>query len=123
MGITAFYGKRMDDEAAVALMKHAFDKGVTHFDTAEVYQCKADDGLTVIYNEAVVGKAVALMGRDQVQVATKYYPSLHGAIMSPEVVVAACRASCGRLNVEYVDLYYVHRIHPAVSVEDQVRLS
>ena len=44
MGITSFYGKPMEDEAAIKLMAHAYKRGVTHFDTAEVYTCKADDG-------------------------------------------------------------------------------
>jgi aryl-alcohol dehydrogenase-like predicted oxidoreductase len=120
MGITSFYGKPMDDNDAVALMKHAFDAGVTHFDTAEVYRCKAEDGETVIFNEVVVGKALAVMGRENVQVATKYYPALHSEEeMSPESVVAACKASCDRLGVACIDLYYLHRIHPTATVEDQ----
>jgi len=118
MGITAFYGKPLEDEAAIAVMKHAFDHGVTHFDTAEVYKAIAEDGST-IYNEIVVGKAIDTIGRSNVEVATKYMPSLHGDDMTPELVVEACRASCQRLGVSSVDLYYVHRIHPKVSVEKQ----
>lgn len=118
MGITAFYGEPMADEDAVRLMAHAYANGVTHFDTAEVYTAKAKNGLT-IYNETVVGKAVKAIGRENVEVATKYMPALHGKEMNAQTVLAACRASCERLQVEYVDLYYVHRIHPDVPVEEQ----
>ena len=122
MGITAFYGKPLPDEEAVALLQHAFQEGVTHWDTAEVYTCKAEDGST-IYNESVVGKAITAIGRrDELQIATKYMPSTHSDDeMSEEMVLAACRASCERLGVSHVDLYYVHRLHPTVPVEQQAR--
>jgi aryl-alcohol dehydrogenase-like predicted oxidoreductase len=74
---------------------------VTHFDTAEVYTAKAEDGST-IYNETVVGKAIASINkRDQIQIATKYYPAIHGDEMTPDMVVEACRASCQRLGVSF----------------------
>ena len=135
MGITAFYGTRIPDDEAIALIKHAYDCGVTHFDTAEVYTCKEGD--ETIYNEDVVGKAINACGRDNIQIATKYshfalavsqareqdspryFPKIHGDEMTPDMVVAACAASCRRLGVEYVDLYYVHRFHPDVPVEAQ----
>ena len=122
MGITAFYGKRMEDERAVALLRHAFDRGVTHWDTAEVYTCEAADG-SLIYNESVVGKAIAAVGqRECLQIATKYLPTHHSAdAMSAAMVLTACRESCARLGVPSVDLYYVHRLHPAVPVEQQAK--
>ena len=122
MGMTAFYGKPMDDADAVLLLQHAFSQGVTHWDTAEVYTCTADDG-SVVYNETVVGKAIKAVGRrHELQVATKYLPLLHSeSEMTAEMAVSACKASCARLGVEFVDLYYVHRLHPTVPVEDQAR--
>lgn len=72
---------------------------MTHFDTAEIYTCKAEDGST-IYNETVVGKGIAAINkRDELQIATKYFPAFHGDTMTPEMVVEACRASCQRLGV------------------------
>ena len=122
MGMTAVYGKPMDDDSAVALLRHAYENGVTHWDTAEVYAAEAEDG-SKIYNETVVGKAVAaLAARDKIQLATKYMPSIHSADdMTEAMVLDACRASCARLGVECVDLYYVHRLHPTVPVEQQAR--
>lgn len=112
----------MEDEHAVALLKHVFESGVTHWDTAEVYTCAAPDG-SVIYNESVVGRAIASIGqRDKLQIATKYMPTVHSADeMTVSMVLAACRASCARLGVASVDLYYVHRLHPTVPVEQQAQ--
>mmetsp|Transcript_10528 Transcript_10528/g.27069 ORF Transcript_10528/g.27069 Transcript_10528/m.27069 type:complete len:344 (-) Transcript_10528:50-1081(-) len=121
MGITAWYGKPLADADAVALLKRAFELGITHWDTAEVYQGKNAAG-ELIYNETVVGKGVAAVGdRGKLQIATKFHPSCHDGEMSPEVCVAACKASCERLGVDYVDLYYVHRFHPKLSAEDQAK--
>jgi aryl-alcohol dehydrogenase-like predicted oxidoreductase len=108
----------MADDNAVQLLKHVFAKGVTHWDTAEVYTATDPDKSTV-YNETVVGKAIQEVGRSNIQIATKYMPARHGEEMTAETVLSACRASCERLGVESVDLYYVHRIHPDVPVEDQ----
>lgn len=121
MGMTAFYGKPMCDGDAVALLQHAFASGITHWDTAEVYQGK-DDAAATVYNETVVGLGIAAVAqRDQLQIATKYMPKLHEPkdAMTAAMVVAACRESCARLGVDAVDLYYVHRLHPTVPVEEQ----
>ena len=118
MGITAFYGKPMPDDDAVALIKHAFAGGITHFDTAELYTATLEDGSTK-YNETVVGRAMNEIGLENVQVATKYFPQKHGDTMTPELVKAALTASLERLGMAFVDLYYVHRMHPSVSVEEQ----
>jgi aryl-alcohol dehydrogenase-like predicted oxidoreductase len=118
MGITSFYGTRMKDEDAIELLQHVHANGVTHWDTAEVYTAQDADGSTV-YNETVVGKAIKQIGRANIQIATKYMPKLHGKEMTADTVLAACRASCQRLGVDSVDLYYVHRIHPGVAVEEQ----
>jgi len=89
MGMTAFYGRPMDDDAAVALLAHAFVAGVTHFDTAEVYTAKADDGVTTLYNECVVGKAIAAIGkRESIQVTLCARPSL------PRPILLSCPPVC-----------------------------
>ena len=75
-----------------------------------------------LFNERVVGKGIASVGqRESLQIATKYMPTLHepSDAMTAEMCVAACRASCDRLGVDYVDLYYVHRPHASVPVERQ----
>merc|ERR1719336_1195992 len=59
--------------------------------------------------------------REELQIATKYLPRMHGDRMTPHMVVGACRASCHRMCLDYVDLYYLHRFHDKVSIEDQAR--
>ena len=118
MGITAFYGKPMPDDEAVALLRHAYENGVTHWDTAEVYQAKLDDG-SIKYNEETVGKAIAAVGRANVTVATKYMPTLHDNTLTAAQAVEAARASCARLGVETIDLYYVHRLATGSTCEEQ----
>jgi aryl-alcohol dehydrogenase-like predicted oxidoreductase len=121
--------------------------GITHWDTAEVYTGVCND--KTVYNETVVGKAIAAIGkREQLQIATKYMvrplklrpsiephlfaillhshqtqpqPTKHGNEMTEEMVLKACKESCDRLGVTYCDLYYVHRLHPNVPVEQQAR--
>ena len=66
-------------------------------------------------------QAMREIGLDKVQIATKYMPLKHGDSMTAATVLEACKASCERLGVECVDLYYVHRIHPSVSVEEQAQ--
>lgn len=82
----------------------AYELGVTHWDTAEIYQGKDAEGNT-IFNETVVGKGIAAVGdRKSLQIATKYLPASHGDEMTGESCIAACKASCERLGVNYVDL-------------------
>lgn len=120
MGITAFYGEPLPDEDAVKLLLHAYEHGVTHFDTAEAYRATAADGST-IFNETVVGKALQSMDRGNVLIATKYAPGLHGNQATSDLVLEACRASCERLQVSHVDLYYAHRFAADTTVEEQAR--
>ena len=86
----------------------------------QAYNCKLPDGSTK-YNETVLGHAITAgaIPRDELQLATKYMPTMHGDTMTAEGCVAACKASCERLGVAQVDLYYVHRFHAKVPVEDQ----
>jgi len=118
MGMSAFYGNRTDDTASIALIHQALDWGVNLFDTADMYGPHT--------NEELLGRALAGR-RDEALIATKFGivldkadPMARGVNGRPEYVQSACEASLKRLNVEYIDLYYQHRIDPAVPIEETV---
>ncbi|WP_274655476.1 aldo/keto reductase [Paenibacillus humicola] len=116
MGMSDFYGGRDEDEA-VRTLHRAMELGVTFLDTADMYG--------VGKNEELVGKA--LKGRrDQAVLATKF-GNVRGADGSflgingrPEYVKSACEASLRRLGVDYIDLYYQHRVDPNTPIEETV---
>ena len=103
MGITAFYGDAMPDEDAKALLKAVYDTGCRHFDTAEIYATKEK------YNEDVLGDFFQTVPRDSFTVATKYWPQ-DGGKYDYDRVKKALQASLKRLKMDYVDLYYAHRV-------------
>jgi aryl-alcohol dehydrogenase-like predicted oxidoreductase len=116
MGISTSYGERMADEAGIAILRAAVDRGVTFFDTAEVY------GPYV--NEEVVGKALRPV-RDRVVIATKFGFKLDagagqrvGLDSRPQHIRDVTEASLRRLGIETIDLLYQHRVDPAVPIED-----
>lgn len=115
MSLSGVYGAA-DDEASVALIRHAIDRGVTHFDSSDMYGWG--------HNETVLGRA--LQGRrDRVVLATKFGQTQNpggpnGVDGSPAHVAAACEASLKRLGVEVIDLYYQHRVDPNVPIEETV---
>jgi aryl-alcohol dehydrogenase-like predicted oxidoreductase len=105
MGITAFYGATMPDADALVLLKGVYDTGCRHFDTAEIYA--AGDK----YNEAILGEFFQTVPRDSFSVATKYYPKEDSAhVYSYDTVKSCLLASLKRLKLDYVDLYYAHRV-------------
>jgi aryl-alcohol dehydrogenase-like predicted oxidoreductase len=113
MGLVGWYGQRDDDEARATLLA-AVDAGVDHFDTAASYQ--------VGENETFVGHALAPYRR-QVFIATKCGLSRGpegGAKVDnrPETIRTSCEASLKRLGTDYIDLFYLHRIDPAVPIEE-----
>eukprot|EP00667_Euglena_gracilis_P024767 EG_transcript_28688 len=113
MGITAFLGAPMAEAEGVALLAQVYELGVRHFDTAELYRSGnpfAPPTPETQYNEVVVGKFAQKVGRANVFIATKFLPFLHGGDCSPETVAAALDASLERLQTEYVDVYYLHRL-------------
>jgi aryl-alcohol dehydrogenase-like predicted oxidoreductase len=117
MGMSEFYGAA-DEGEAVATIHRAIELGVTFLDTADVYGMNA--------NERLVGRALAGR-REQVELATKFgivrdpkNPAWRGIDGSPEYVRRACDASLERLGVDHVDLYYQHRVDPAVPIEETV---
>lgn len=114
LGMSDFYGVR-DDEAAIRTIHHALDRGITFLDTADMYG--------PFTNEILIGRAISGR-RDNVVVATKFghvrdeagkYIRIDG---SPDYVRKACDASLKRLNVDYIDLYYQHRVDKNVPLEE-----
>jgi aryl-alcohol dehydrogenase-like predicted oxidoreductase len=117
MGMSEFYGAHSDAES-IATLHHALDRGVTLFDTADIYGPYT--------NEELLGRA--LRGRRaQAFIATKFgfvrdpaNPEAQAVDGRPARVAQACEDSLKRLGVEYVDLYYLHRADPKVPIEDTV---
>jgi len=112
MGMSANYGPTPNRQQMVALMRAAVDRGVTFFDTAEVYG--------PFTNEELVGEALAPF-RKQVAIATKFGFKIGtpGALDSrPEHIKQVAEASLKRLKVEAIDLFYQHRVDLEVPIED-----
>ncbi|RDY08037.1 putative aldo-keto reductase 1 [Mucuna pruriens] len=115
MSLSGVYNDPVPEEVGISLIKHAFSKGITFFDTADVYGARA--------NEVLVGKALRDLPRDQIQIATKFgIVNLvsNNVIVngSPEYVRSCCEGSLQRLGVSYIDLYYQHRVDTTVPIED-----
>ncbi|KAK4417878.1 Perakine reductase [Sesamum alatum] len=116
MGLTGVYNDPLPEEDGIAIIKEAFSKGITHFDTANIYGENSA-------NEYLVGKALKQLPREKIQLATKFGISSVkplGVKGSPDYVRSCCEASLTRLQVEYIDLYYVHRIDKSVPIEETV---
>lgn len=116
MGMSIAYGAA-DETESIATIQRALDLGVTFLDTAEMYGMGA--------NEQLVGKAVASR-RDKVVIATKFgihYDTVSNNLVvngTPETVKQSCDRSLQKLGVDYIDLYYQHRVDPNVPIEDTV---
>ena len=115
MGMSQFYGPR-DDLESTATLERAIELGLDFFDTADVYGAG--------HNEELVGP-VLRKHRDKVIIATKFgnqvLPDGKRAINGrPEYVRSACEASLKRLGVDYIDLYYQHRVDKNVPIEETV---
>lgn len=114
MGLNFGYGQVLDTQDSIALIRKAVDLGVTFFDTAEVYGPYT--------NEEIVGEALRPV-RKNVVIATKFGMNIvdgrmQGLNSRPEQIRAVCDASLKRLGVEVIDLFYQHRVDPAVPIED-----
>lgn len=121
MGLTHASGDAMDTPAAARVIREAFEIGYTFFDTAECYVGENAAGET-LYNEDVVGEALRPV-RDQVVIATKFgvhhNPDKTLSVDSrPETIRRAIDGSLSRLGIDYIDLYYQHRIDPNVEPEE-----
>jgi aryl-alcohol dehydrogenase-like predicted oxidoreductase len=116
MGMSAFYGDPADEREAIATIHRALEIGVTLLDTAEMYGPHT--------NERLLGKALAGR-REQAVVATKFGIYLDGEggrniDSRPERVRQAIDGSLQRLGLDHVDLYFQHRVDPAVPIEETV---
>ena len=113
MGLNFAYGQAMAKADAIALLRQAYDHGVTFFDTAEAYG--------PFTNEEIVGEALAPV-RDKVVIATKFgYLSGEGKTgpdSRPAHIRAVTEASLKRLGTDYIDLLYQHRIDRETPIED-----
>jgi aryl-alcohol dehydrogenase-like predicted oxidoreductase len=114
MGLNFSYGHSLSNEESVKLVRQAIERGVTFFDTAEVYG--------PFTNEEIVGEALKPV-RDQVVIATKFGFNIVDGKMAgmnsrPEHIREVCDASLKRLGIQVIDLFYQHRVDPNVPIED-----
>ena len=117
MGMSFSYGSPKDRGEMIALLRAAVDRGVTFFDTAEVYGPYT--------NEDLLGEALEPV-REQVVIATKFgfnlnpdgSPGWQGVNSRPEHIKTVVEGSLRRLRTSYIDLYYQHRVDPDVPIED-----
>ena len=117
MGMTSSYGQAPDRQEMISLLRAAVERGVTFFDTAEVYG--------PFTNEELVGDALAPV-RDQVVIATKFGFKLDpagertwiGVDSRPEHIKEVAEGSLKRLKTDVIDLFYQHRVDPHVPIED-----
>jgi aryl-alcohol dehydrogenase-like predicted oxidoreductase len=115
MGLSFGYGPAADRQEAISLIRSAVERGVTFFDTAQIYG--------PFTNEELVGEALAPF-REQVVIATKFGFEIdrdgqqRGLNSRPEYIRQMTEGSLKRLGVEAIDLYYQHRADPQVSIEE-----
>jgi aryl-alcohol dehydrogenase-like predicted oxidoreductase len=117
MGMSFSYGPPKDKQEMIALLHAAVDSGITFFDTAEVYG--------PFTNEELVGEGLAPF-RGKVVIATKFgfnlnpdgSPGFTGPNSTPERIKKVAEGSLKRLRVDAIDLFYQHRVDPAVPIED-----
>ena len=114
MGLNFAYGELLDEAAAVAMLRAAHERGVTFFDTAEIYG--------PFTNEQLVGKALGSV-RDEVVIATKFGFRFEdgksvGLDSGPTSIRKAVEGSLRRLGTDHIDLLYQHRVDPEVPIED-----
>lgn len=115
MGLSYGFGPAIEKQQAITLIRNAYDRGVTFFDTAEAYGPWK--------NEELVGEAIAPF-RDKVVIATKFgfafddKGAINGTNSKPAHIREVAEASLKRLNTDVIDLLYQHRVDPEVPIED-----
>ncbi|KAM0944067.1 putative perakine reductase [Dioscorea sansibarensis] len=117
MSLSGIYNSPLNDEDGVNIIKHAFDMGVTFFDTSDAYGPHT--------NELLLGKALKELPREKIQIATKFGVALaaaNGIIVkgTPDYIRTCCLASLERLGVDYIDLYYQHRVDQTIPIEQTI---
>ncbi|XP_040947847.1 perakine reductase [Gossypium hirsutum] len=121
VGLSGVYNAPLSHEEGCSVIKEAYNRGITFFDTADAYGDKHD-------NEIMLGKALKHLPREKIQVATKFgvvkWESeghrLYAVKGTAEHVRACCEASLKRLDVDYIDLYFQHRVDTSVPIEETV---
>ncbi|KAF5958886.1 hypothetical protein HYC85_006111 [Camellia sinensis] len=116
MGLTGIYNSPVSEEDGIAIIKYAYSRGITFFDTSDIYG--VDHA-----NEILVGKALKQLPREKIELATKFgiakiEPTQVVVKGTPEYVRSCCEASLRHLGVDYIDLYYVDRIDTSVPIEE-----
>lgn len=115
MGMSEFYGAT-DDTESIETIHRAYELGVNHFDTADIYGVNR-------HNEKLLGQAIKNFERSKIVIATKcgFVRDDKGAILgingTPEHIKKSCEASLKSLGVDYIDLFYLHRLDPNTSIE------
>ncbi|KAM0951827.1 putative perakine reductase [Dioscorea sansibarensis] len=117
MTLSGGYNNPLPEEEGIAFLKYVFNQGITFFDTADVYGPYT--------NEILIGKALKGLPREKIQLATKFgiFVTDEGGMGvngKPEYVRACCEASLKRLQVDYIDLYYQHRVDQTVPIEETI---
>lgn len=117
MGMSEFYGKR-DDQESMEVIRKAYELGIRFFDTADMYG--------PFINEILLGKSIKNF-RKEITIATKFgiirdpsNPAKRGVNGKPDYVRSSCEGSLKRLDVEVIDLYYLHRKDPDTAIEETV---
>lgn len=129
MGLTSFYGVKLPDDQAINVIEQAAAKGVTLFDTANIYVYPDFSRLLklqspIVCQEEIIAHAIAKVGRENIVIATKTgvdiklipKPGLQEN-GSPAFIRKQCEASLKRLQIDCIDLFYMHRIDPNTPIE------
>ncbi|XP_057527041.1 perakine reductase-like [Amaranthus tricolor] len=114
-GLSGIYNAPLTHEEGILMIKQAFNSGITFFDTSDLYGDNYD-------NEIMIGKALKELPREKIQLATKFgcfkIGDVFGVKGNPDFVRKSCEGSLKRLGVDYIDLYFQHRVDTSVPIEE-----